>query len=210
MHSSLLLGLFPDSSLTQEQHLLPGTIMTVDLVNEPAHSRTVLEASPLVASMLQIPVVGSLATDGGDTEFGASDLGGQPRQVLEILLLNFGSGVSKTRTGGHEMSRSLVALDLDLFRTLTRQASVAEPRAASALLAEALTLASTVPAGGRIVEGPGEPVVGLRVTGTGNTCYNDPAPAEQRADRAAGNRTDERPRDPGGLDQAVAAYDRTP
>ncbi len=47
---------------------------------------------------LSISVLGPLTVLRGDTELSAGDLGGpKPRQVLEILLLNFGSAVSKTR-----------------------------------------------------------------------------------------------------------------
>jgi DNA-binding SARP family transcriptional activator/ActR/RegA family two-component response regulator len=48
--------------------------------------------------MLQISVLGPLTVRRGSAELSASDLGGpKPRQVLEILLLSFGSAVSKTR-----------------------------------------------------------------------------------------------------------------
>lgn len=47
---------------------------------------------------LRISVFGPLTIRRGDVELGAGDLGGpKPRQVLEILLLNFGSAVSKSR-----------------------------------------------------------------------------------------------------------------
>ncbi|UXM93610.1 response regulator [Paenarthrobacter sp. JL.01a] len=47
---------------------------------------------------LQIRMFGPLAVHRGDTELSANDLGGpKPRQVLEILLLNFGIAVSKAR-----------------------------------------------------------------------------------------------------------------
>ncbi|MEC5199219.1 DNA-binding SARP family transcriptional activator/ActR/RegA family two-component response regulator [Arthrobacter sp. PL16] len=50
------------------------------------------------SSALQIKVLGPLAICIGGTTLNANDLGGpKPRQVLEILLLNFGSAVSKTR-----------------------------------------------------------------------------------------------------------------
>ncbi|RJT74350.1 histidine kinase, partial [Arthrobacter cheniae] len=50
------------------------------------------------SSALQIKVLGSLSIRRGNTTLNANDLGGpKPRQVLEILLLNFGSAVSKTR-----------------------------------------------------------------------------------------------------------------
>ncbi|MET1086305.1 MAG: BTAD domain-containing putative transcriptional regulator [Arthrobacter sp.] len=134
---------------------------------------------------LQISVFGPLTIRRGETELCANDLGGpKPRQVLEILLLSFGSAVSKTRmmdllwggnhpavalptlesyvsvlrrhlqpgtgrmgplrtvTGGYAIDRSMVDLDLDRFAALTKRASQAEPRAALALLTEALDLAS--------------------------------------------------------------------
>jgi DNA-binding SARP family transcriptional activator/ActR/RegA family two-component response regulator len=48
--------------------------------------------------MLHISVFGPLRIRRGDLEFGANDVGGpKPRQVLEILLLSFGSAVSKSR-----------------------------------------------------------------------------------------------------------------
>jgi DNA-binding SARP family transcriptional activator/ActR/RegA family two-component response regulator len=54
-------------------------------------------ASPQ-APVLTISVFGPLTIRRGNTELGSNDLGGpKPRQVLEILLLNFGSAVSKTR-----------------------------------------------------------------------------------------------------------------
>lgn len=47
---------------------------------------------------LHIRMFGPLAVHRGDTELSANDLGGpKPRQVLEILLLNFGIAVSKAR-----------------------------------------------------------------------------------------------------------------
>jgi DNA-binding SARP family transcriptional activator/ActR/RegA family two-component response regulator len=50
------------------------------------------------APTLQISVLGPLTIRRGETGLGANDLGGpKPRQVLEILLLNFGSAVSKSR-----------------------------------------------------------------------------------------------------------------
>jgi DNA-binding SARP family transcriptional activator/ActR/RegA family two-component response regulator len=130
---------------------------------------------------LRISVLGPLTIRRGNVELRANDLGGpKPRQVLEILLLNLGSAVSKTRimdllwggnhpavalptlesyvsvlrrnlqpgsgrtgplrtvTGGYAMDRSLVDLDLDRFDALTKQASVAAPAQALALLSEAL------------------------------------------------------------------------
>lgn len=51
------------------------------------------EVSPLTISIL-----GPLTVRRGDTDLTAGDLGGpKPRQILEILLLNFGTAVSKSR-----------------------------------------------------------------------------------------------------------------
>lgn len=137
------------------------------------------------SSELQISVLGPLSIRLGGTVLSANDLGGpKPRQVLEILLLNFGSAVSKTRmvdllwsgnppavalptlesyvsvlrrrlqpgggrtgplrtvTGGYVIEPSLVSLDLDRFGTLTKQAGMAAPAVALALLTEALELAA--------------------------------------------------------------------
>ena len=156
------------------------TLLTI----KTADPGIVFEASPN-ESTLQISVFGPLRIKRGDTELGANDLGGpKPRQVLEILLLNFGSAVSKTRlldllwgckrpavalptlesyvsvlrrhlqpgsgrtgplrtvTGGYGIERSLVDLDLDRFKSLTKRASQAAPPAALALLSEALELGS--------------------------------------------------------------------
>ena len=66
---------------------------------------------------LQISVFGPLTIRRGDTELSSNDLGGpKPRQVLEILLLNFGSAVSKTRImdllwGGNHPSVALPTLE---------------------------------------------------------------------------------------------------
>ncbi len=158
-------------------------MITLELAQETLHAGSVSEAPQM--PRLQISVFGPLTIRRGDTELSANDLGGpKPRQVLEILLLSFGSAVSKTRimdllwggkhpavalptlesyvsvlrrhmqpgtgrtgplrtvTGGYAIDRSLVDLDLDRFESLTKMASQAEPRAALALLTEALELAS--------------------------------------------------------------------
>ncbi|MHA7180125.1 BTAD domain-containing putative transcriptional regulator [Arthrobacter sp. MDB2-24] len=52
------------------------------------------------------------------------------------------TGPLRTVTGGYVIEPSLVQLDLNRFETLTRQASIAAPPAALALLTEALDLAS--------------------------------------------------------------------
>jgi SARP family transcriptional regulator, regulator of embCAB operon len=67
--------------------------------------------------VLEISVFGPLTIRRGNTELGSNDLGGpKPRQVLEILLLNFGSAVSKTRImdlvwGGSHPSAALPTLE---------------------------------------------------------------------------------------------------
>nr|WP_256468744.1 response regulator [Pseudarthrobacter sp. SSS035] len=156
----------------------------MELPNNRGQAGLLPGASPQTP-VLQISVFGPLTIRRGNLQLSANDLGGpKPRQVLEILLMNFGSAVSKTRimdllwggnhpavalptlesyvsvlrrhlqagtgrtgplrtvTGGYAIDRSLVDLDLDRFETLTKEASHAEPRAALALLTEALDLAS--------------------------------------------------------------------
>ncbi|WP_461189328.1 response regulator [Arthrobacter sp. Z4-13] len=72
-------------------------MITLELPNNTGHAGLVPEASP-TTSALQISVFGPLTVRRGDIELGANDLGGpKPRQVLEILLMNFGSPVSKRR-----------------------------------------------------------------------------------------------------------------
>lgn len=159
-------------------------MITLELPNTTGPAVDAPYLKPRTAT-LQISVFGALRIRRGDVQLGAGDLGGpKPRQVLEILLVNFGSAVSKTRimdllwggnhpagalptletyvsvlrrhlqpgtgrtgplrtvTGGYALDRSLVDLDLDRFATLTRRAGHAQPRAALALLTEALDLAS--------------------------------------------------------------------
>jgi DNA-binding SARP family transcriptional activator/ActR/RegA family two-component response regulator len=159
-------------------------VITLELGNKTGRADLVSEVVPPTTS-LQISVFGPLTIRRGDAELGANDLGGpKARQVLEILLMNFGSAVSKTRmmdllwggnhpavalptlesyvsvlrrhlqpgtgrsgplrtvTGGYAIDRSLVDLDLDRFETLTKMAGQSEPRAALAMLTEALDLAS--------------------------------------------------------------------
>ncbi len=54
--------------------------------------------APSTTPTLRISVLGPLTIRRGNVELRANDLGGpKPRQVLEILLLNLGSAVSKTR-----------------------------------------------------------------------------------------------------------------
>lgn len=90
-------------------------VLTMELAEQTAGSATVA-ASPK-APALQISVFGPLTIRRGDTELGANDLGGpKPRQVLEILLLNFGSAVSKSRImdllwGGNHPTVALPTLE---------------------------------------------------------------------------------------------------
>jgi DNA-binding SARP family transcriptional activator/ActR/RegA family two-component response regulator len=68
-------------------------VITLELAKKAADACTVREAPAL-----QISVFGPLTIRSGGKELTANDLGGpKPRQVLEILLLSFGSAVSKTR-----------------------------------------------------------------------------------------------------------------
>jgi DNA-binding SARP family transcriptional activator/ActR/RegA family two-component response regulator len=63
-----------------------------------AGGAVLLEKKMLQAPTLQISVLGPLTIRRGDKVLTAGDLGGpKPRQVLEILLLDFGAAVSKTR-----------------------------------------------------------------------------------------------------------------
>ncbi|WP_258061877.1 BTAD domain-containing putative transcriptional regulator [Arthrobacter sp. ZGTC412] len=72
-------------------------MITLELPNNTGHAGSVPEGSPTTPA-LQISVFGPLTIRRGDIELSASDLGGpKPRQVLEILLMNFGLPVSKTR-----------------------------------------------------------------------------------------------------------------
>lgn len=90
--------------------------MTLELASDRGDAGLVPEAPPQ-APTLQISVFGPLTIRRGDTELGANDLGGpKPRQVLEILLLNFGSAVSKTRImdllwGGNHPAVALPTLE---------------------------------------------------------------------------------------------------
>jgi DNA-binding SARP family transcriptional activator/ActR/RegA family two-component response regulator len=91
-------------------------VTTLELASNTRHASLVPEASPQ-APVLQISVFGPLTIRRGDTELSANDLGGpKPRQVLEILLMNFGSAVSKTRIidllwGGNHPAVALPTLE---------------------------------------------------------------------------------------------------
>ncbi|WP_426767264.1 BTAD domain-containing putative transcriptional regulator [Pseudarthrobacter sp. 1G09] len=73
--------------------------------------------APSTTPALRISVLGPLTIRRGDVELHANDLGGpKPRQVLEILLLNLGSAVSKTRImdllwGGNHPAVALPTLE---------------------------------------------------------------------------------------------------
>lgn len=91
-------------------------MITLDLADNTAHAGLIPEAPPQTPT-LQISVLGPLMIRRGDRELGANDLGGpKPRQVLEILLMNFGSAVSKTRImdllwGGNHPAVALPTLE---------------------------------------------------------------------------------------------------
>lgn len=72
-------------------------VITLELAKETGVSSYATER-PVPTPVLEISVLGPLSIRRGDVELSANDLGGpKPRQVLEILLMNFGSAVSKTR-----------------------------------------------------------------------------------------------------------------
>lgn len=72
-------------------------MITLDVADNVRGSELVAEVL-LQPPTLQISVLGPLTIRRGDVELTAANLGGpKPRQVLEILLMNFGSAVSKTR-----------------------------------------------------------------------------------------------------------------
>ncbi len=91
-------------------------MITLDLPSTTGHAVHVPHATPRTAT-LHISVFGSLAIRRGEVQLGAGDLGGpKPRQVLEILLVNFGSAVSKTRImdllwGGNHPAGALPTLE---------------------------------------------------------------------------------------------------
>jgi DNA-binding NarL/FixJ family response regulator/DNA-binding SARP family transcriptional activator len=72
-------------------------VITVERAEETDDAGSTPEAARPAAA-LQISVFGPLTVRRGNTELSANDLGGpKARQILEILLMNFGSAVSKTR-----------------------------------------------------------------------------------------------------------------
>ncbi|WP_458779354.1 BTAD domain-containing putative transcriptional regulator [Arthrobacter sp. D3-16] len=91
-------------------------MITLELPNTTGRAGRVSEVSPQTPA-LQISVFGPLTIRRGDIELSANDLGGpKPRQVLEILLMNFGSAVSKTRLmdllwGGNHPAVALPTLE---------------------------------------------------------------------------------------------------
>lgn len=92
------------------------TVMTLELAKKRSDAGFVPEA-PQQATTLKISVFGPLTIRRGNTELSANNLGGpKPRQVLEILLMNFGSAVSKTRImdllwGGNHPAAALPTLE---------------------------------------------------------------------------------------------------
>jgi DNA-binding SARP family transcriptional activator len=90
--------------------------MTLELAKNGGDAGLVPGELPRTAT-LQISVFGPLTIRRGGTELTANDLGGpKPRQVLEILLMNFGSAVSKTRImdllwGGNHPAVALPTLE---------------------------------------------------------------------------------------------------
>ncbi|MHA7207949.1 BTAD domain-containing putative transcriptional regulator [Arthrobacter sp. MDT1-65] len=91
-------------------------VITLELANTTGHAVYVPPAAP-PTHRLQVSVFGPLTIRRGDALLGANDLGGpKPRQVLEILLMNFGSAVSKTRImdllwGGNHPAVALPTLE---------------------------------------------------------------------------------------------------
>ncbi len=72
-------------------------VITLELANDTVRAGLAVDAPPQVPA-LQISVFGPLTIRRGDIELSAGDLGGpKPRQVLEILLMNFGAPVSKAK-----------------------------------------------------------------------------------------------------------------
>ncbi len=102
---------------THHRTTLGGTfVITLELADSTGPAGLVSEVSPQTPA-LQISVFGPLTIRRGDIELSANDLGGpKPRQVLEILLMNFGSAVSKTRLmdllwGGNHPAVALPTLE---------------------------------------------------------------------------------------------------
>ncbi|MGF9648104.1 BTAD domain-containing putative transcriptional regulator [Pseudarthrobacter oxydans] len=91
-------------------------MITLELPNNTVQTGLAPEMSPTTPA-LQISVFGPLTIRRGDIELSANDLGGpKPRQVLEILLMNFGSAVSKSRLmdllwGGNHPAVALPTLE---------------------------------------------------------------------------------------------------
>ncbi len=91
-------------------------LRTLDLAGK-ADGTDLANATPQHTPKLRISVFGPLTIHRGETELTANDLGGpKPRQVLEILLLNFGAAVSKTRLmdllwGGNHPAVALPTLE---------------------------------------------------------------------------------------------------
>jgi DNA-binding SARP family transcriptional activator/ActR/RegA family two-component response regulator len=84
-------------SIAVTNYLGEALVITLGLANDTVRAGLAVDAPPQ-APALQISVFGPLTIRRGDIELSAGDLGGpKPRQVLEILLMNFGAPVSKTR-----------------------------------------------------------------------------------------------------------------
>ena len=97
-------------------YLLGHPVSTLDLATSP--DRTTFDSDTVSQTpVLQISLFGALTIRRGETELHANDLGGpKPRQVLEILLLNFGRAVSKSRImdllwGGNHPAVALPTLE---------------------------------------------------------------------------------------------------
>ncbi|WP_240341866.1 BTAD domain-containing putative transcriptional regulator [Arthrobacter sp. Alg241-R88] len=91
-------------------------MITLELPNKTGQASLVPEM-PTTTPALSISVFGPLTIRRGDIELSANDLGGpKPRQVLEILLMNFGTAVSKSRLmdllwGGNHPAAALATLE---------------------------------------------------------------------------------------------------
>ncbi|MDQ0868244.1 DNA-binding SARP family transcriptional activator/ActR/RegA family two-component response regulator [Arthrobacter sp. V1I9] len=84
-------------SIAGTNYLGEALVITLELANDTVRAGHAVDAPPQ-APALQISVFGPLTIRRGDIELSANDLGGpKPRQVLEILLMNFGAPVSKAR-----------------------------------------------------------------------------------------------------------------
>ncbi|WP_461174142.1 response regulator [Arthrobacter sp. Z1-9] len=91
-------------------------MITLEMPNNTGRAGLVPGVPPQTPA-LHISVLGPLTIRRGDAVLGANDLGGpKPRQVLVILLMNFGSAVSKARLmdllwGGNHPAAALPTLE---------------------------------------------------------------------------------------------------